>query len=139
MTSASPDAKRAFDPTAHEPVEPSACWTRGGDRFVFQHCSACGHHWSFHRCFCPQCGQPEPRSLAASGRGRVAGSTLVHRAPDDRFRAIAPYRIVLVDTDEGLRLMAHADPALVVGDRVRGSIRAIAGRPLPYFEKETDV
>lgn len=112
------------------------CWTRGGSRFVYQHCSACGRQWLFMRDFCPHCSARDPRFKAAAGTGRVSASTLVHRAPDDTFRAIAPYRLVLVELDEGLRLMAHADPALAVGDRAHGRVMTIAGRPLPFFSKD---
>ena len=112
------------------------CWTRGGDALVHQHCTACGHRWYFHRDFCPQCGDASPATQACSGRGTVHATTLVHRAPSDEFRAIAPYRVVLVDAAEGFRLMAHGDADLAIGDCVCGSVRQIAGRPLPYFEKD---
>lgn len=111
------------------------CWTRGGDKIVYQHCSACGRQWLFQRSFCPHCGATPPQPRASAGRGVVSATALVHRAPDDVFRALVPYRLVLVDLDEGLRLMAHADPAVAVGDRVRGQVRRIADRALPYFEK----
>lgn len=117
-------------------VSAADCWTRGGQRFVYQHCGACGRQWLFMRDFCPHCGARDPLFKAAAGRGTVSASTLVHRAPDDRFRVIAPYRLVLVDLDEGLRLMAHADATLAVGDRVQGHVQSIAGRPLPYFIKD---
>lgn len=112
------------------------CWTQGGHALVHQHCPACGQRWYFQRDFCPQCGHTEPERLALSGLGEVHASTLVHRAPSDEFRAIAPYRVLLVATDEGPRLMAHGAPDLQIGDRVRGSVRPIAGRLLPYFEKD---
>ena len=75
--------------------------------------------------------------MVCTGAGTVSASTLVHRAPDDAFRAIAPYRLVLVELDEGPRLMAHADIGINVGDRVRGEPQLIAGRRLPFFTKET--
>jgi len=61
----------------------------------------------------------------------------VHRAPSDDFKALAPYRIVLVDLEEGVRVMGHADPGLAIGDRVRCTVRRIAGRPLPHFTKDS--
>jgi uncharacterized protein len=111
----------------------SDCWTRGGSRIVYQHCGACERRWLFMRDFCPHCGAREPLLRAAAGRGKVVAATLVHRAPNDAFRAIAPYRLVLIELDEGLRLMAHADPALAVGERALGAVRSIAGRPMPFF------
>lgn len=120
----------------NETLTASDCWTRGGSRLVYQHCGACTRQWLFLRGFCPYCGATEPQLRAAAGTGTVAASTLVHRAPDDVFRALAPYRLVLVDLDEGLRLMAHADAGLRVGLRVRGQVRSIAGRPMPYFTQD---
>lgn len=114
-------------------LEVPADWTRGGTRLVFQHCLACQHTFYFQRSFCPACGVASPPVSISEGRGVVHASTLVQRAPSDAFRAIVPYRIVLVDLAEGFRVMAHGDPALVIGDDVTGRIEVIAGRSLPYF------
>jgi uncharacterized protein len=46
-----------------------------------------------------------------------------------------PYNIVLVDTDEGFRMMAHGDKDLAVGDQVKARFARFAGRLIPYFEK----
>lgn len=117
-------------------VQGDDCWTRGGSRLVCQACAACGRRWLFRRGFCPHCGAGAPQWQALAGRGRVAALTVVHRAPDEGWRTIAPYRLVLVDLDEGLRLMAHADAGVAVGDRVRGEVRLIAGRRLPCFARD---
>ena len=111
-------------------------WTQGGKQVVFQQCGACRHTWYFHRSFCPACGDAAPATVTSTGLGTVHAITLVYRAPSDEFRAAAPYRIVLVDAVEGFRMMGHGELSLTIGDRVRCSIRNIAGRWLPYFEKE---
>lgn len=113
-----------------------ADWTRGTAGIVFQACAACAHVWYFRRAFCPECGAPDPREAASAARGIVHAGTLVHRAPTDEFRALAPYRVVLIDIDEGFRMMGHGDPALAIGDRVRCDFRPLGDRLLPYFEKE---
>jgi uncharacterized protein len=46
-----------------------------------------------------------------------------------------PYNIVLVDTAEGFRMMAHGDNALAIGDRVNARFVPFAGRLVPYFAK----
>ena len=113
-------------------------WTRGGDSVFFQRCVGCHHTWYFQRDFCPTCGVHGPQSLLSAGRGIVHTSTLVHRAPSDEFRALAPYRLLLVDLAEGFRMMGHGDAALLIGDAVQGQIRTIAGRALPYFDRYAD-
>ena len=115
----------------------SADWTNGGNRLVFQHCGNCQNTWYFKRSFCPACGDQAAVPTPSTGRGLVHASTLVQRAASDEFRAIAPYRIVLVDLAEGFRVMAHGDKLLLIGDRVQCQIQHIAGRPLPFFNKET--
>ena len=117
-------------------VPEASDWTQGGKQVVFQQCGACHNTWYFHRSFCPDCGHAAPANVTSTGAGTVHAITLVHRAPSDEFRAAAPYRIVLVDAAEGFRMMGHGDLSLAIGDPVRCHIRSIAGRWLPYFEKE---
>lgn len=120
-----------------QPAAPAhADWTRGSAGIVFQSCASCGHAWYFRRAFCPECGANDPRDMPSAGLGIVHADTLVHRAPTDEFRALAPYRIVLVDLEEGFRMMGHGDPNLAIGDRVRCGFRPLGDRLLPYFEKE---
>ena len=108
-------------------------WTQGGDQLLFQQCTACHHTFYFHRSFCPTCGDASPITLPSKGLGTVHASTLVQRAPSDEFRAIVPYRIVLVDMAEGFRVMGHAHPSLAIGDTAICTIETIAGRQLPFF------
>ena len=110
-------------------------WTQSGDGIAFQTCSACQAVWYFHRSFCPDCGKGEPVIRQASGAGTVHARTLVARAPTEELRAHAPYLILLVDAEEGFRLMAHGDPALQIGDRVKARFTDLAGRKIPFFEK----
>jgi uncharacterized OB-fold protein len=110
-------------------------WTRGEPGVALQRCAGCAHVWYFRRGFCPACGREAPESFAAGGQGTVHAATVVHRAPDDAYRALAPYGLVLVELDEGPRMMAHAPADLAIGDRVVLGFREIAGRPLPYFQR----
>ena len=117
-------------------VPDTSDWTQGGKQVVFQQCGACHNTWYFQRNFCPACGHAAPATVTSTGLGTVHAITLVYRAPSDEFRAAAPYCIVLVDAVEGFRMMGHGELSLAIGDQVRCSIRSIAGRWLPYFEKE---
>jgi uncharacterized OB-fold protein len=110
-------------------------WTQGADGIAYQACDACKSVWYFHREFCPGCGSGKPATRRASGRGTVYARTLVARAPTEELRAHAPYLIVLVDADEGFRLMAHGDPGLQIGDRVSARFTDLAGRKIPYFSR----
>jgi len=46
-----------------------------------------------------------------------------------------PTTIVLVDTLEGFRMMAHGDNDLAIGDEVTARCQPFAGRLVPYFAK----
>jgi len=89
----------------------------------------------FRRAFCAACGAPDPAEKLASGAGTVYATSLVCRAATPETRAHVPYNIVLVDTLEGFRMMAHGDNALVIGDKVTARFAQFAGRLVPYFEK----
>lgn len=114
---------------------PMLDWTTGTAGIVYQTCAACGGSWYFQRRFCPRCGATPVHERQATGMGTVHACTLVTRAPSEELRAYAPYLIVLVDADEGFRLMAHGDPELKIGDRVRARFETLANQLIPYFEK----
>lgn len=111
-----------------------ADWRQGTGALAYQHCPDCGRTWYFRRGFCPHCGSERPEMLQASGRGTVYAATLVTRAPSEALRALAPYRILLVDAEEGFRLMAHGARDLAIGDAVTARFRAFGPLLIPYFE-----
>lgn len=51
----------------------------------------------------------------AADTATVRAVTEVSRAPSDEFRALAPYTLVIVQLDEGPRLMAHAASGVQIG------------------------
>ena len=108
-------------------------WTQGGDQLVFQRCLSCQHIWYFRRGFCPACGSEKCETLASKGRGVVHAVTVVHRAPSEEFRALVPYALVLVDMDEGFRVMGHAEADVKIGSFVSFVIRRLAFSQLPLF------
>ena len=110
-------------------------WTQGGSQLLHQRCPACAHVWYFFRQFCPACGDDSPEPTQANANGVVCATTLVHRAPDERFKALVPYRLVLVDMQDGMRVMGHAQASLQIGDQVRCEIHTLAGQPLPFFTR----
>ena len=90
------------------------------------------------------------RILALSGPDRVSFlqglvSNDVTRAPcwaallSPQGKYLADFLIVpdgerlLIDLDEGVRMMAHADPALAIGARVRATAVPFGDRTVPRF------
>jgi uncharacterized OB-fold protein len=113
----------------------SGDWTSGEAAILYQSCAACGARQYFRRSFCAACGAPEPVQLRASGEGTVYAASLVCRAATPESRSHVPYNIVLVDTAEGFRMMAHGDVDLAIGDRVTARFAQFAGRLVPHFAR----
>lgn len=100
-------------------------WTGGYEALAYQRCKACGEKWYFRRGFCPHCGSTDIAAQASACTGVVYASTIVARAPSPEWRERAPYGLCLIDLDEGVRVMTHAEPGLQIGDRVQiGFVRA---------------
>lgn len=114
----------------------SGDWTCGEPELHFQECGACGARWLFRRSFCPRCGGTRVETKVSAGQGTVHAATTVTRAPSQDLRPFAPYRIVLVDADEGFRVMAHGAPDLAIADRVAVRFVRFGGGLVPYFERQ---
>jgi uncharacterized OB-fold protein len=110
-------------------------WTTGEQAIVYQSCGSCGSVQYFRRSFCAACGAPDTVEKHASGTGTVYATSLVCRAATPETRAHVPYNIVLVDTSEGFRMMAHGDNDLAIGDTVTARYQTFAGRLVPYFQR----
>ena len=98
-------------------------WTADAEAIVYQSCAACG--------------APNPEDKPASGEGIVYATSLVVRAATPEARAHVPYNIILVDTVEGFRMMAHGDIDLAIGDQVTARFAPFAGHLVPYFTRIT--
>ena len=112
-----------------------ADWTQGEEAILYQSCSSCGKAQYFRRGFCAACGSTELAEQRASGKGTVYATSVVSRAATPETRAHVPYNIVLVDTAEGFRMMAHGTLDLAIGDAVTARFTRFAGKLVPYFEK----
>jgi uncharacterized protein len=99
----------------------------------YQRCEACTNIQFYPRPFCAVCGGARLSWLASLGIGTIYATTTVGRAPTPEFNAITPYGLVLINLDEGFRMMAHGEPGLKVGSRARAVFRQFGGRHLPYF------
>jgi len=98
-----------------------------------QRCRTCGTAQTGTRHACAACGGTTLDWVDTGGRGTVYALTSVHRAPGENFAALVPYTLVLVDLDEGVRVMAHGVPGLAIGDRVAAQAFVHAGRALARF------
>ena len=116
-------------------MEKPADWTTGQEAILYQLCGSCHKPQYFRRGFCAACGSTELSEKRASGKGTVYATSIVMRAATPETRAHVPYNIVLVDTEEGFRMMAHGANDLAIGDRVSARFTEFAGRLVPYFEK----
>jgi len=116
-------------------MEKPADWTTGHEAILYQLCAACERPQYFRRGFCAACGSADLAEKRASGKGTVYATSVVTRAATPETRAHVPYNIVLVDAEEGFRMMAHGENSLLIGDRVSARFASFAGRLVPYFEK----
>jgi uncharacterized OB-fold protein len=118
-------------------MDKPADWTTGHEAILYQLCGGCHKPQYFRRGFCAACGSTELLEKRASGKGSVYATSIVMRAATPETRAHVPYNIVLVDTDESFRMMAHGATGLKIGDAVTARYTMFAGRLVPYFEKVT--
>jgi uncharacterized OB-fold protein len=121
-------------------VPPSAPYLDGLEQgeLNYQSCVACGAPQTLARYACCSCGSTRLDWRRAKGLGTVYATTVVARAPSAEFRSLAPYTLALVDLDEGSRLMAHASPGVVIGNRVRAEVFSHGGRKLVRFRPERE-
>ncbi len=109
-------------------------WTGVADgRIGYEVCRDCNAAQFYPRGRCTACGSTRVETRQAAGNGTIFSITVVHRPPSPALQAFAPYAIALVDLDEGVRLMAHADPALWIGARVRATFVPFGERIVPRF------
>ena len=104
----------------------------------YQTCEACGVVQIAPRSVCSHCQSALLAWKRSSAVGTVLSFTTVHRAPTEAFRAMAPYTIVMVDLNEGFRLMVNCDrallPTLAIGGRVRIGFEDVDGMKLPHAQ-----
>jgi uncharacterized OB-fold protein len=113
-----------------------AFWAKNELRL--QRCAACRAWRHPPRYRCAACGSAESTWDLASGKGRVFSWTITHRAVDPAFEP--PYAIVVVELDEGPRLVGslagieHSAlrldlPVVVALERASETIALVTFRP----------
>lgn len=73
----------------------------------FQRCRDCGAWRHMPRESCQACGSFNWAWERAAGKGQVFSWTVIHRALHPGFAAELPYAAVVVELEEGVRIVSH--------------------------------
>jgi uncharacterized OB-fold protein len=106
----------------------------------FQRCAGCRIWRHVPREMCAECGSWDWSWERSSGRGRVFSWTVVARALHPAFQTDTPYTVVIVELEEGVRVLTHvpdvAPDALAVDLPVEVYFEAVTPDvTLPYFRR----
>ncbi len=107
------------------------------DEPLLQRCGDCGTYTFYPRYACGQCMSTSMEWTRASGRGTIYSFTVTRVAPP-AFRPDAPYALVSVELEEGVRILAGVEDIqpedLAIGREVVVTFREAAeGIKLPCF------
>ncbi len=101
----------------------------------YQYCVSCAHAQTPARFACGYCGSETLIWRDSDGTGTVYAVSEIARAPSETFRALVPYTLVLVDLDEGARVVGHAESGVAIGDAVVAGFFVHDGRTLVRFAR----
>ncbi|MFI5447373.1 Zn-ribbon domain-containing OB-fold protein [Polaromonas sp. UC242_47] len=106
-------------------------------KFMLQRSRSSGKCFFYPRVAEPVTGARDLEWVEASGRGTVHATTVVRVKPPQQ-----PYNVVLVDLEEGPRVMSRveglAPDAVYIGMKVQARIGSQDERPLLLFDAATD-
>jgi uncharacterized OB-fold protein len=129
--------------TLPRPTEDSKPFWDGcnAEKLLLQHCGACQHIFYYARRLCPACGSSSLLWQPSSGRGKIYSFSEVHvpfAGPE--WSSQLPYTIVLVDLDDGPRMLSrwHSDDGRLpaTGERTRVFFPMVDGQKLPFFKPD---
>ena len=108
-------------------------------QLVLPWCPTCNAPFWYPRPACPRCLGSEIEWRPSSGRGQVYAVSVIHRPQNPMMADRAPYPVVLIDLEDGVRMMSNVvgvDAGDVqVGMPVHVAWEAMSdGRNLPVFE-----
>ncbi|MDB5451523.1 MAG: hypothetical protein JWO33_101 [Caulobacteraceae bacterium] len=100
-------------------------------RLMIQRCRVCGTG-QLGRDHCLKCRSEDLAWEAASGLGQVYSFVIMHTVFHPAFAGEVPYNVVMVELDEGPRVLANleglANAEIAVGRRVRARLAPGADR-----------
>lgn len=74
---------------------------------VVQRCTGCGTHRFPARDICSRCLSRDAAWTPVSGRGSVFSWAIMHQVYHPGFAAEVPYAVVVIELDEGARLVSN--------------------------------
>jgi len=77
------------------------------NRLVIQKCESCGKLRFPPAQVCPECLSHKLGWVAVSGHGRVYSYSIMHRAYHPAFAGKVPYALVVVELEEGGKIMSN--------------------------------
>ena len=90
---------------------------------VVQRCTQCGAHRFPAREICSSCLSRDAQWVRVSGKGRIFSYNVMHQVYHPGFAADVPYAVVIVELDEGARMLSNlqgvAPRAITIGMPVR--------------------
>ena len=108
------------------------------ENWKIQYCQSCDHHIFYPRQYCPGCGAAELNWVSPSGLGTVYSISRVHNHKEPT----KAHDVLLVDLDEGVRMMSCAVPSdakpLAIGSRVTAKIDQFNGAKRIVFQAVED-
>lgn len=107
-------------------------------KLLLQRCGECHKLFYYARRLCPHCGGTQLSWEASTGLGTVYSFSEVHVAfQGEAWKAEVPYTTVLVDLDDGprmlSRLVGERRAEVHIGDRVRVQFVQVQTQKLPFF------
>ncbi len=108
------------------------------DRFLLQHCEACGKSIFYPRPACPYCGGDQLLWREAEGSGTVYSYTVVRNNAPTAFKDSLPFVLAIVQLSEGPRLLTHIVDCAPEDVRCDMPVtltfgKAPGGQVLPFF------
>jgi uncharacterized OB-fold protein len=102
-------------------------------KLLLQYCEQCRQHQFYPRLYCMHCSSTKLQWVQASGNGRIYSYTVIHRNKTPEFVQDVPYNVIIVQLDEGPRMMSNLVqseasqlrvdlPVMVIFDRVTDEI-----------------
>jgi len=93
-------------PYVHEETKPFWDGIKRHELWL-QRCQDCGKFRFYPRSICPYCFSYNTEWTKVSGRAKLYSFTVSHRPASPAFQQDVPYNVVIVELEEGVRMMTN--------------------------------